>query len=166
MAAFDSNTWYQITDSSKGLAWGLVGSGGVGSWVSMAPFNSSNSSCTWQILPASSSSTFFLRSGDPGPGLQLSSERANFSQAIIWGQPAGMQLTNFSDTSQQWFFEKWPADDLWRLSTVANGTDWILGWQGGSVFMSSNTNNSGGHWEISNRGAINDAAYSTTASVS
>jgi len=166
MSDFDPNTWYQITDSTKGPAYGLTGSWGVGSWINMGVYNNSNPACHWQILAASTPSTFFLRSGDPGPGFQLGSERANLTQNETWGQPAGMLLTDFSDTAQQWLFEKWPADQLWRLSTVANGTSWILGWQGGAAFMSSRTNSSGGHWAISNRGAINDAAYSTSASVS
>lgn len=168
---FDTNTWYQITESRDGFASSLQ-LGGAGLVVAPAcPDCLQN----WQIIPANvefsepPNGSFVLRN-------QKTSTTQHLGVCITPTEQDSSKTTpcmlskgnnNLKGPFTKWDITNWVIGDGYKFTNVGNGTNsyHLDVHQDNQPFLSSDTDplpkQSAQHWMVQSVGVINDLTYST-----
>ncbi|KAF2094018.1 hypothetical protein NA57DRAFT_61225 [Rhizodiscina lignyota] len=163
---FDSNTWYQITESRVDFNSSLQivkdGNGNPTTALVMAAAGPTDFQ-NWQIFTLKNGSAI-LRNQRTGIGKQLGVCAAPTEIDASKTHPCMVDTAD--DPTQKWDISNWDSDQFQKLQNIGNGTRYNLDChRGNPLFMSSTTVEEpiqpAQHWEFSSIGVINDVTYST-----
>lgn len=159
MSNFDSNTWYQMTETRVGFnsSYYIGGSNDTYFYAQ----NSNNTATYWQIFHLTGD-TYQIRNNASGIASQFSVCYVAAEKDTSKTQPCFRPSDG--NTTQQWNVSPW-GDGTFKIYNIANGSNYNLDVHPGNPpFMSSNLTQPqvAQHWEFQAIDSIDDARFSTT----